>query len=1226
MHAAISLLLSVLLTVVASEFPTPINAAATPDPPATPGTNSIGGTPATVPTPVNTDSGSSVADETTALKKLYLDLGGTSWTQSTSWATFTSACNSTSGVTTLFGVTCSGAFVSGIDLSNNNLIGELPDVFTSFLQLTYLNLSLNRGLLGDLPRPPPNIQTFDVSQCNLNGSAANAFNLNRPIPLLFASDNRLQGPLPSIINFTSYSSLYDLSYNEISGSLPDFTSNAGIGQLFLQSNQFTGPIPNGLPYLCNTLDLSANDFSGPLPSYLSHSGVLYASADRLMHLNVSHNRLTGFISPLWYNNSNVGSIWDLRWAGDLKFEIDGGSYNQLTGPIGSFSNARIIHLRNNRLSGPLPPINSTQLTDYDVSNNQFTSLPSDFCDALSQMQRLDLGHNIVAGNLPDCQRVQFDRLAFFLMNDNQFTGIIPDWMKNISLVRSDQYYDWPVQWNRDRVGTVDLSRNFLAGRVSDLAHVNATVLNISGNSFYGVVPTMPNVDVLYASDNLITGVNETYVTCDLRGNPMICLPAVTGATAEMNACSAACNYTWFCDDVIDNVDCSQMTSPQMVYDAIQRLSPSSLQRAKWTDRLIDILQYSWKFPITWGDQLNTAALCALNITLGNLTRECSTLEVELQGDLAEISLTDDWTALSWARLYHIADAINGYQNNSRIVTSTTRLSGNDSVSLNVSLGRPSRAFLSKEVTAEIRQLSGEKLFLVQFAFNPLKADNDRDSLWSILTNVTGLSILGQNGTKIEIQNLNHNISLTLSVDNSTDVTCLWWNERSSHWSPDGCSSIVLDEISVECLCNHLTNFTLGRPTPKPVTNNYITTTANPLGNSDISSGNSDGNFAGSSESKNLPLIIGLCVGGIAVLCLVAMVIIITQRKKIHRKRSRSIDMSTFKPPNTISADELSQRILLHSGTMATVYKAVYNETNSVVLKSYGLPFSNRCHTEASILNRLHHPHIVQMLGVSETSGDISILMDYSTCGTLSSFYRSGREIRDPQDVYDIIVQLCSVMMYLRERSIVHGNLSCDNVMMMSQDKPFSIKLCGFGMSGVSRSEVPSGAPEVLRNNRMSYASDVYSLTVLLWEVFTNGFVPFTHILDEISVKRHVLSRNFHPKNDFFIEQLVPQKARSIVENWWDRPTTTIPLTLHSLSRDHRKRPDMRALHSQMVLVWRETQPTNVATAALLKSWMVDNYDRETPSASTQDPNLIIYRSDVESYSTPASLYSYGPNV
>ncbi|GJM93984.1 hypothetical protein PR202_ga10591 [Eleusine coracana subsp. coracana] len=111
-------------------------------------------------------------------------------------------------------------YMVGLDLSHNNLVGEIPDEITSLVGLRSLNISHNQ----------------------LSGKIPEQINLLRSLESLDLSWNELSGEIPpSLSDITTLSKL-DLSYNYLSGRIP---SGNQLQTLTDPASSYTGNI-----YLC----------------------------------------------------------------------------------------------------------------------------------------------------------------------------------------------------------------------------------------------------------------------------------------------------------------------------------------------------------------------------------------------------------------------------------------------------------------------------------------------------------------------------------------------------------------------------------------------------------------------------------------------------------------------------------------------------------------------------------------------------------------------------------------------------------------------------------------------------------------------------------------------------------------------------------------------------------------------------------------------------------------
>ncbi|XP_028074779.1 receptor-like protein EIX1 [Camellia sinensis] len=89
-------------------------------------------------------------------------------------------------------------YVNSIDVSQNNLIGEIPEDITSLIALGALNFSWNK-LIGSIPKKIGNIRSLET---------------------LDLSNNNLSRPIPQSISSLAFSSHLNLSHNNLSGKIP----------------------------------------------------------------------------------------------------------------------------------------------------------------------------------------------------------------------------------------------------------------------------------------------------------------------------------------------------------------------------------------------------------------------------------------------------------------------------------------------------------------------------------------------------------------------------------------------------------------------------------------------------------------------------------------------------------------------------------------------------------------------------------------------------------------------------------------------------------------------------------------------------------------------------------------------------------------------------------------------------------------------------------------------
>ncbi|XP_021745803.1 probably inactive leucine-rich repeat receptor-like protein kinase At3g28040 [Chenopodium quinoa] len=158
-----------------------------------------------------------------------------------------------------------------LDLSNNDLSGEIPPEMGLFSSLRYLNLSRN-NLHSRIPPEIGYLQNLTV--LDIRGSAlygmipGDLCDSSSSLSILQLDDNSLTGPIPQEIGNCSSLYLLSLSHNNLSGPIPSSMSMLkGLEFLRLESNELSGEMPKELGTMQNLLaaNVSYNKLIGRLP-------------------------------------------------------------------------------------------------------------------------------------------------------------------------------------------------------------------------------------------------------------------------------------------------------------------------------------------------------------------------------------------------------------------------------------------------------------------------------------------------------------------------------------------------------------------------------------------------------------------------------------------------------------------------------------------------------------------------------------------------------------------------------------------------------------------------------------------------------------------------------------------------------------------------------------------------------------------------------------------------
>ncbi|XP_052172398.1 receptor-like protein 7 [Diospyros lotus] len=401
-----------------------------------------------------------------------------------------------------------------LDLSDNQISGELPNwiwqVGNGTLQ--YLNLSCNlltslqrpytiptltiidlhfNKLSGELPVPPASAAYVDFSINNFNSSIPPEIGHNLIFVTFFSlSNNRLSGPIPQSICKAFNLQVLDLSNNRFYGTIPRClieSSTDTCGVLNLRNNSLTGAISDTFPQGCvlKTLDLNGNHLEGQVPASLANCLMLEV-------LNLGGNNISDQF-PCFLMNSSSLRVLVLR-------------SNKFQGGIGCpgvqknvWPKLQIIDLASNNFSGVLPPNGflkwKAMIVGGDAAKHDLNHLRFEFL-TLSHFYYQDTVTVTIKGLEMELEKI----LTLFTSIDfsgNNFQGEIPETVGTLqslyllNLSHNDLTGQIPPSLgNLSQLGSLDLSHNHLSGSIPEqLAGLTfLSFLNLSFNQLVGKIP------------------------------------------------------------------------------------------------------------------------------------------------------------------------------------------------------------------------------------------------------------------------------------------------------------------------------------------------------------------------------------------------------------------------------------------------------------------------------------------------------------------------------------------------------------------------------------------------------------------------------------------------------------------------------------------------------------------------------------------------------------------
>ncbi|KAH7527967.1 hypothetical protein FEM48_Zijuj05G0022100 [Ziziphus jujuba var. spinosa] len=399
------------------------------------------------------------------------------------------------------------SLVISLDLSGNNLSGDLPREITKLLGLVVLNLSGNH-ITGHIPE--------SISEL-------------KQLLSLDLSSNRLSGPVPQSLGTLSFLGYLNLSYNDLSGRIPytdhmttfdaaSFTGNLGLcgGPLAVKcpgdedDEEPDGESKNLTKYsrrklkggFCpNTDALLMNCLESDQEALLDFKNGLYDPENRLSSWKgsnccqwwgISCESNTGAVIavdlhnpyPQRFHSSSRYGFWNLsgeirpsltklKSLRHLDLSLNTFDGNKIPEFLGSLKNLQYLNLSNAGFSGAIP------LTLGNLSGLQYLDVESwsSYVDNLEWVTGLvSLEHLVMNGVNLSMFRTYTKTLSLLTSLDlsgNNLSGGLPiEITKLLGLV------------------VMNLSRNHISGyipeSISELKQLSS--LDLSSNEFSGVIP------------------------------------------------------------------------------------------------------------------------------------------------------------------------------------------------------------------------------------------------------------------------------------------------------------------------------------------------------------------------------------------------------------------------------------------------------------------------------------------------------------------------------------------------------------------------------------------------------------------------------------------------------------------------------------------------------------------------------------------------------------------
>jgi serine/threonine protein kinase len=232
---------------------------------------------------------------------------------------------------------------------------------------------------------------------------------------------------------------------------------------------------------------------------------------------------------------------------------------------------------------------------------------------------------------------------------------------------------------------------------------------------------------------------------------------------------------------------------------------------------------------------------------------------------------------------------------------------------------------------------------------------------------------------------------------------------------------------------------------------------------------------------------------------------------------------TLSPPikrGTVLSGRYEIVDLIGRGGMGTVYRArdkVLGDRVAVKVLRADLSrrpeMIRRFRSEMALARKVRHPNVCRIYVAGEQHGRLFLAMELLEGKDMKTLLRNSRGGLPPESAFECALQIANGLQALHDVGIVHRDVKPPNVMLDHKGVPhvMDFDIAKHHIADKTDAATATGnvlgtpeymSPENARGDRVDFRTDIYSLGIMIFEMFT-GEVPFRGETPLATVLKHL---------------------------------------------------------------------------------------------------------------------------